>query len=262
MAEPSDTPDTPETPEPAAPAAPQYVTVDEFRRMEQAIAGQRELIASVNQSLQTLAATRQREAATPASPGEMSDADIDAAVDEGRMTPVQAARLIAKREAARVERDHVAPLRDTGIASMSTFARESALNARDDKGTPRLKYYKQYQKEIDGWIEKLPPQARLDPTIYQQAHDLVVGSHMHEILEAEREAAIRAANQPKPEPTAPRTRTGRTNESGTVPTVEELMGSQAAAALEGKGMNPDQFAKRLGYDSWAKYAELAVKGAA
>lgn len=266
MSELTDTPEPQSPPEAAAPPAPSYVTVEEFKRMEQQIAGQTELLHSLSAALTAQRTAQPAAAPRQAAATEMTDAEIDAAVDEGRMTATQAARLIAKRENERTLREHVDPLRETGLAGLSTSAKSIALGTLDDAGAPRMRYYKKYQKEIDSWVERTPAQMRTNPELWQQAHDLVVGAHMGEILEAEREAALRAANAPKPEPTAQRSTTGRAAAAAAGGKLDpvEVFGEAAMQRLDEQlartGQTPDAWAKRRGYESFEKYTELAAKG--
>ena len=252
--EPQEPQNPPETP---APPPVEYAKAEDFKRLEQVISGQQELIASLNASLQQAIRAQQQPPARPASGDDFTDEQLDTMLDEGRITRAQHARMIAKRELATFKTAEVDPIRATGIGAISATTKQLALSMRDDNGQPLLPHYKKYQKEIDDMVATLPAESRLSPDVYVQAHALVVGKHIGEIIEETREATIRAANAPPPEHPAPTTRTGRNTRTDQVPTVEELMGRDAATALEAKGLTPDQIAKRLGHADWKTYAKLA-----
>lgn len=253
MSEPSETdqtqPETPPVETPPAAPAPTYVTVEQMQQLERSISGQ------LNEAMQTFRSMMVPAARPATEPtGELTDAQIDEAVSEGRMTVSQAARKIAERTTAQLKREHVDPLQATGFSSLAGLTKAAAM--------PLMPHYKKYQREIDDYIAKLPEGSRLSPEVYKAVHDTVVGSHIEELLTAEREAAVRSANAPKPENAASQTRSGRTNATNSqVPTVEELLGPEAAVAMEAKGKTPDEFVRTLPgrYKDWKSYAEMIVK---
>ena len=258
MSEPSDTP-TP-TPEPAAeptPApTPQYATVADMQRIEATIAGQFE---AFQQSLRTL--TDRATAPPPKADAEWTDEQLDTAVDEGRLTRSQAARYIAEKAVAKLQREVVDPLRETGLNSIAGLTKTAAL--------PLMPRYKTYQKEIDAMVERLPASTRITPEVYVWAHNAIVGAHASEIEDAAREAAIRSAGAPRPESSssgASGRGGGRAAASGQVPSPAELLGEEAAAAIDLKcrerGWTLDHWAQKLSpryKGGWKAYAEEYAK---
>jgi len=98
----------------------------------------------------------------------------------------------------------------------------------------------------------------MNPIVYKTAHDAVVGANLSTLVGEATEAAVRKVNEPVPDVSGGGRRPGRVSGTDSVPTVEELMGPEAAQALAHRGLSADQHAQKLGYANWAAYAKLAV----
>ena len=83
-----------------------------------------------------------------------------------------------------------------------------------------------------------------------------------DVIEREsREAALRQATETPAAELASAGGVGGRSRPGAgqptaVPSVEEMLGADAAEALRSRGMTADQFAQRLGRGSWADYVKL------
>lgn len=116
------------------------------------------------------------------------DAEIDDAIANGR--PVS--KLLARRDEiarARLERDVIDPIRAQGGAAIGSMARQAA---------ERLPRYKTYKKEIDQMVadyQAANPAAVVTYEIYDQAHSIVSGRHVDDILSSDREEQIRQGRE-------------------------------------------------------------------
>lgn len=117
------------------------------------------------------------------------DAEIDDAIANGR--PVSG--LLKKRDAiarASLERDVIDPIRAQGGAAIGSTARQLAAG--------NLSHYKKYKKEIDSMVSQwlnANPGAIESYDAYENAHRIVLGSHVDELLREDREEVIRQARE-------------------------------------------------------------------
>jgi len=265
-------PDTDETVNPlpdvaAQPAPAAVVTREDFDRMrsdfERTIAeNQRQFQAELRGYAERMAPPAPR-AAEPT--GELTDEQIQAALDEGRMTQVQAMKLLSERTGKRVVMEHVEPLRKTGVSMMSDLTREMAEAStveREGQRSPKYPHAKRYEKEIKSHLDQAMGNGlAVTPQVYEWAYRLAVGGHADELADERVEAALRRAAAPKPETARPAARTGRSTSAGgaaPLPTFEELFADNMAA-LEEKGTTPDQWARKLGYADANAYVKATVE---
>lgn len=235
---------------PAPPAPPAWVPADEFKTFQATV---NNTLGAITDTLGYLRDAAARGAASSASPGPtapagtpISDQQFAEACQTGDAGTISA--YLKQREAA-LEAEHITPLRNTGLEAIAGLTKEHV--------TSTLPYYKRWQKEIDAFVAQMPAGVRLHADVYRTAHNAVVGQHTSELIAEATEAAIRQANDPKPEPGRPSVQPGRQRGTGNeVPTVEEYMGREAADALAFKGLSPDDFARKLGrYKNWADYVK-------
>ena len=116
--------------------------------------------------------------------------------------------------------------------------------------------FTQYEKEIDALVASAPPQARLNPTIYEQAYKQVVSTHQEDIIEQRVQARLAEAAKVAPAAQKAGTvqRTPVFNETGgasptTVKKQVYIKQSQVQAMLE-SGLDPkdkDQVKQYLAY---------------
>lgn len=264
-------PDTDETvnPQPEGeqpPATPAAVTREDFDRMrtdfERTIAdNQRQFQADLRSYAERM--TPAPRAAEPT--GELSDEQIQSAIDEGRMTQVQAMKMLSERVGKRVVVEHVEPLRKTGIGMMSGLTRDMASMSTvevDGKLSPKYPHSRRFEKEIKEQLALVESNGMaVTPEVYDYAYRLVIGGHVDTIANERTEAAVRQAVQPKPEPGRQSVRTGRSTPAGgaaPLPSFEEMFADNMPA-LEAKGLTPDQYARRMGYADAAAYVKMSVE---
>lgn len=249
---------------PPAPPAPAYMTQADFDRVNAENRAHFEgLIRQQQEMLQSFVAATRRPAADPhtptADPTTWSDEQLQQAVDEGRMSQIQATRALTARENRRFAAEHLEPLRAQGGAAISETAKTLAKLSTDESGKPLMPHFKRFEKEIDEVVKNYGPNAVLTARHYQDAYRYVVGGHVDELAEERREAAVRSASAPKPEITPSGARNGRQAAgSGEIPTPAEALGEREARLMDEKG-GPDAFCKRLGYaGGWKQYYKEAV----
>lgn len=231
----------------------QFVPADEFKKLEQTVAGFAGQFEQMNANLSTLIASNQRTndppASVPAQP-ELTDEEVEEALLAGKGGPA-VRRMLSSAIAQNNEKlikEIIEPIRMQGFNALSSMAR-TTLSAKP--------HYARYKKEIDAHLGSLPLEYRSQPEILEFAYNAVVGQHFDELQAETREEALRSNTTTKADTTgnAPgRTAPGEPS----IPTVEEVCGPEAAAALAQKNQSPDQFAQRLGYENWAAYAKVAV----
>lgn len=239
--------DPPEPAEPVEPAAPSFVPSDEFKQFQATVSGS---LAAINDTLGFLRESAGRAAAPPApvAPGvKITAAQFAEAVQTGDVPTIEAYERQTRQS---FDDELVSPLRNTGLEAIANLTRDTTVAS--------LPYYARFKKEIDAFVAGLPPQMRMNPVVYKTAHDAVVGANMPALIGEATEAAVRKANEPVPDTTSGGRRPGRVSGTDAVPTVEELMGPEAAQALAHRGLSADQHAQKLGYANWAAYAKLAV----
>lgn len=239
--------DEPNPNEPETPSAPQFVPADEFRQFQTTMQGSMsaltEALTGMRQSMD-MTVSRQRESAPAPDPaGQVTRAQYVAAVQEGDLATVE--RYETQREAG-----YAARLNQLEATGMDQF---SQLNKRGEIGG--LKHYTRFQKEIDAMVDALPPNIKMRPGVYSYAHNAIVGQHMDELLAEAQEAALRKPKaDEKPESLSGRARSGReATTAAKVPSVYDLGGETAEAALAFRGMTDDDMAKRMGYEGWTDY---------
>lgn len=235
----SDAGETPETPE--APPQPTYVTAEAFQQAQQQTAN---VLAQLNETMQSLSNALSRPvapAAPPPTQGGVTLAQYVEALQTGDVAVVE--RYQQQQEVSWVQK-HVAPLQEQGLNAIANLTAHTT--------TQGLPYYSRWKKEIDAWVANMPPNLRMEPGVYKAAHDAVVGSHAADLISEAKEAALRG--DPAPAESADAGRRGRGGVPvSKAPTPEDLGGAAAVAALRSVGKDSDTFARKLGYDSWEDY---------
>lgn len=233
-----------EKPADAAPA-PQFVPVEEFKRLEAMLAGQQELLSTLNETVRAVGSMARGAGGAPASaPADVTEEQFIRAIEDRDVATV---KRYNEQQGAKLVATHVEPLRRLGVDAIGDLTRAGAA--------AQMPYYTRWKKEIDGLLANLPPAARLAPDAYRIAHDAIVGSHTAELIAEAKAQALRAP-EPDPVPTGPVGRRAAGG-GGKTPNAEELFGEDARLALRSKGMDEEAFAKKLGYASWSDYVKLA-----
>lgn len=237
------------------PPTPQFVTVDDFRAAQVSLTQQLETISA---GLQALAAAR-RDIPAPAerqSPVPAITADqFDEAMATGDAKTVRA-YLGQQQEAFR--QAHVAPIQLAGFEAISGLTRSFAESSVSEEFKP---YVTKYKAEIDQYLAGLPPAMQMRPEAHKLARDAVLGAHMPEIMADQRERFAREAADPANAGVA----SGRGRGAPTaepLPTVEELLGKDAADALRSKGKDEEWLARTNGMKTYKEYVDLVRAQAA
>jgi len=233
--EPTETPlETPAAPEPDL--AAQMAAFRTERDAERAERQQdREATQSTLQMLRegftALAASQQRP--TDQLPQDVSDDFIEQALAEGK--GAQAIRQALKAEVARatadLKRNTVDPLANLvtthGLDAIAALALEAASVGVSEVMKP---YVARYRPEIDQAIQGMTPELRLKVANIKHAQAIILGHHLPEIIEEERQKVIRQYREnPSSLPGTAVSRQGRGTEPGT-PTAEELFGKNSPEA--------------------------------
>jgi hypothetical protein len=226
----------------ATPAVPTFVPADEFKQFQATISS---ALGGINEGLRAIAADRQARSVTPQAPIEdVSDEEIERALSEGR--GAQTFRKMVRAERERLVREEIAPLRTQGLQAISSLTQDAVLSQKA--------HYDRFREEINDVIGRTDPTLRTRRETYEAAYRIVVGAHTDELVDEAREAALRG---PKEVASEPGGRSGRiAGRGGPTLTVVESMGADSDAALRAKGQTGEDFARRLGYKSWADYAAL------
>jgi hypothetical protein len=221
-----------------------------------------EMRASVEQALARPQApvVVQQQAQHQQVPNGLSDDEIDQAIMTGTGAAARIRALVdraAQVTADRIIRDHVAPLQEFGVNTISELSRRVLPNGRP--------LFLRYQKEIDAKLDQLVPELRANPKAVEMVYTTVLGEHHDELMREAAEQAVRTAQEAAAAPTGRRSGStspgtgagaGGVRETPGLPSVEELGGSLGleALALKGRGgQDGDELAQTLGYESWDAY---------
>lgn len=244
-----------------APPPPPADPSPEVRELRAQLSGLQDSLAVMRDGFNALAANRLASNPTQEAPiAELSDDQIETALAEGKGATAVRHMINSAVEKARreIQRTAIDPLAQqvqvTGIGALSAHAFEIVR--------PQLEYYQRYQKEMDDALNTMAPELKMDPRNIRHLHDLVAGRHIKELLAEEREKVIRQLREnPSSLPGAAAGR--QTAAKRGVPSAEELLGKEAAAAAAAKG-GEDAFAQKLGYADWEDYAKKTgiVEGSA
>lgn len=185
----------------------------------------------------------------------VSDEEIDQAILAGPGAAQRIRALVDARvnEAAdRMVREHIAPLREFGTQTIGEITRRVVAG-----GMP---HYNRFKKEIDAQMAALSPEVRANPAVQEMIYNSVVGQHSDVLSREAAEAAVRqaqeAANQPPASAPGTAAGPGAKREGDELPSAVDVGGQDAveALALKGRGgMNQDELARSMGYESWAAY---------
>ena len=218
---------------------PAYVTKDDYDRLAGLVS---QMQSSISQGFDALAAQRQTQGQTAEDYGDVSDDELEQALNTG--TGADKFRRMVRAEAQRLTKTQIDPLRDEGQRAIAGIIRQTA--------TATLPHYKKYAKEIDDYVDRLPTGQKLNPEVYKIAHDIVVGAHVDDIVKESIEAMKRQGSGDQRSQTPSQTSRGTT---GFVPsgTITKPPSTDQDDILANKGQSPDQFAQGLGYKTWDEY---------
>lgn len=265
-------PAPPANPKADAPPPPSYATKDELQAFSvnlqtltsklAEIGGQIDVLS--NQSRQP-AAVQQNNA--PQAPSRtVTQEHIDAAIDAGDFRKVAQLQRTMQLEDIREQETRFASqlqqLQQAGSAAISNL-----VVGRAEKELP---YYNVYRAEIEKFISQMPADARTNAELYKFAHDAVVGAHIDEIKQKEREMAVRqqmdgGTNGYKPGEVGQGRIGSNNNDPNKSLTLASVYGENAKdiqRLLDQKGITLAQHAKKLGYadeQTFLKNAKLHLE---
>lgn len=183
--------------------------------------------------------------------GHLSDEEIDRALLGGTGGAAVIRNLIDREVSRRADsllKEHIEPLRAFGAESLANISQELAAG--------KMPYYGRFKKEIDSRLAMLTPEVRANPASIKMIHDAVVGENAQVLLREAGEEAVRKTQETKPAVTAGTGAGGTVREAPELPSAVEVGGQDAIEALRHKGrggMNQDELARSMGYESWAAY---------
>ncbi len=245
---------TPPAETPAAPAIDpaKFVSRDDYDNL-------RAQLAHMNGQIAGMAATANRQVAPPPDPGpQYTDGDLAEMLESGDGRKILAAQRYINRQELLPIAQEFNTFRAGTIATAESLGRELV------ESSGKIPYYKDpdIRRQVDAFMNTLPPEARANKESLVLAHNYVVGQpeNMDRIVKqrVEEEIRKRAGDAKVPDATATG---GRIPASGgsLTPSVKDLLGEGAALALRAQGRSPDEFAKRIGYKNWAEYAAYIEK---
>jgi len=234
---------------PDAAATPTFVPTEDFKTFQQQITG---TLQGINDALSQLSKTIVPAGKSEVVGDRVKDEEIEEALRTGQGGGVF--RRLVKEHVDELRTTEINPLRDEGLAAIGEVVAGSMAK--------ELLYYTRFKKEIDEYVGKMPPGLRIRPEAIRMAHNAVVGAHAAEIVNEAKEAALRGGDTPPKGGGAPPQGNARqAGAGGGTPTVEDLMGKDAADALAFRGLDGDALARRMGYKDWPTYAALAKEQA-
>lgn len=230
----------------AAPAIPQppqnFATRDDLMAVMDSV---KAIAAAVQQGV----ATRNAPAA-PAIP-EISDDEIMASINEGK--PTTALRKLADNLKASIIQEHIAPLSRANAEAMASLVKDAA------KVAPDMPHFAKLEKQIDALLQGVPVEQRANPATYRTAYAIAAGQNITTIVNEAVEQAMRKATLDDGG-SLPGGGIRPAGSGAVVPTVAELCGADAEAALKAQGWTPDQYAQKILHaPTWAVAAQKIQK---
>lgn len=231
--------------QPAAPSIPQPPQNFATREDLMALA---DSVKAIALAVQQGVATRAPQA--PAIP-EVSDEEIMNSINEGK--PSTALKKLADNLRASIIQEHIAPITRANAESMAQLVKDAARVA------PDMPYFSKLEKTIDQLVASVPVEQRANPATYRTAYAIAAGQNMTTIIQEEVQKAIRTASAGD----GGQLPSGATRPAGSapgVPSVAELCGADAEAALKAQGWTPDQYAQKILHSpTWADAAAKITK---
>ena len=224
---------------------PTFVPTEEFKQFQSQVLG---TLSEMSGAMSALAANAKAgNAPMPKStePEVVTEEKYAESVREGDVETIT--KYHARKQYETIQQ--LAPTLQLGLQSVGNIVAEQAAKT--------LPHYARFRKDIDAYVYGMSPEMRMTPQAYEIAHNVIVGRNAAVLIQEGVEAALRnGATQGNPNPGGGGTsRTGGGGGAPPVPTVAELLGAEAEAALSNKGMDADAWSKRLGYKGgWPEYA--------
>lgn len=219
--------------------------------VKQLVAGLQQQITTLTSSLGAVtAAVQAPRTAEPTEPKftEVSDRMLEEALEEGDYTKYNTLQNERQRQRDYRFEQKLDALQQMGVERIGSLVKD--VTKRE------LPHYEKYQDEIETVLQTIPPEQRMSREAHEMAYKLTMANHMDDIIKEE--VSRQLETRDRPETVQPNVRGGSGtrsyNSTSGNPTIEvELPSQEALAALESKGLNPDTFAQRMGYENWAAY---------
>lgn len=178
---------------------------------------------------------------------ETLDSKIDEAVSNNK--PVSALlkerdKLTASRLRLQIKHEDIDPAFATGVDTINQLS--------DTVTRGQMPYLSIVQKDYEKHLNTLSPEQRMSPKMREAAYKLAIGDNVDKILEAEKEKALRASQEPgSPAPGSSSRAAGADQDA--IPNPEDVLSRDTLKALKLKGQTPEQYYKSLGYKDWPDY---------
>lgn len=252
-----------ETPEAAPVAAPNvdltnYVSREDYARLEG-------MLAQQGQMLQQIAGGQARAVPEPQRGPQYTDDQLSEMLESGEGRKIlEAQRYIAAQQLSPLAHEFV-QFRDNTMQTASSINRELAeargrLPHAADPGVKRA---------MDDFLAQLPPGAQANPQAIELAHAHAVArpENFQRLIDQQVEAKLRQRAEggtPTGTPTTGAPTGSRVPTSGgDTPTVSQLLGPEAAAAIRAQGhRSADEWVRksqRGRFTTWAEYAKEIQK---
>ncbi len=238
----------PETPPPAA--TPNYVTVEQLTALENRIGAMAENFNAGISNLVNMQREQINRANAPAQPKEITEQEIDEAINQGGSVGAAVKKVLAQLE-DKIVRNYVAPLQSQGARVIGQLSERVVKN--------EMPYYEMLKDKVTEVLNQLDPGLRMEPDVIKHAYDTVVGQNITKIVGLEIEKQLRQRQEPEPA-ADPKGGPSRNAPSGE-PDFEEVFGKEALDSMRFlKGTpDPDAFAQRLGYKDAKDYLKVALE---
>lgn len=192
----------------------------------------------------------------PAPPPERhwSDEELAEMLESGEGAKILKAQRIIQAQAMRPLVDDFVNFRSATISTAERLGRGNVV------AQGLAPYYNDpdIKRQIDETMEKLAPEVRANEQTFIMIHDSVVGKkeNIDRIVKKEVDAELRRrAGTPDAPDVGSAAGRVPASRGSSVPSVTELLGADAAQALKLQGRSADEFARRMGYKTWADYAK-------
>lgn len=234
---------------------PQFVTAEQMQEMIN------QTLGGFMQNLQNFQAPNQQqeEAEEPAPaapqwqprelPPEVGDNDIAQAFEEGDYAKAMKLQR-QQRERDRIEyQNEVERLRAEGSNAINVLGEKVLLSDLPD--------YKKYEKEINKVLSSYPAHLQSDPNVRRETYHYVRGKNLDKLKEEWLEEYKRQLNQPETGDVSEQNGRQQTRQKGAHDQQPRYFQETDLAALRSVGRNEEEFAQKLGYESWEAYQKHA-----
>lgn len=251
----SDVPVVPVTPVVPETPPPQFVKVEDFTNLQASIADLKDNVTNffLRQNAPQGNAPQQIQIE------DVTDEQYASALAGEVTSKPEMMRIIKTRHNAERMRDKLELQQQIGQIQSVGLGAIGNLTKQGLKAKP---YYDTYKKEVDAAVAKLDPQLQVNAEALDGVYNYVIGQHIGEIVEKERETTLRKAAETPPAQAPGRQGGGSSQGAGSVPDVSEVLGKDAVDAIKfkyGGRLDADSYARSQGYKDWGSMYEKIYK---